>query len=646
MSDTPSRLLAAIMFTDMAGYTALMQDDEQRARESRQRQRKVLEDAIRRHHGTILQYFGDGTLSMFSSAIEATVAAAEIQLELQREPRVPLRIGIHIGDIVRDSEGVYGDGVNIASRVQALSVPGAVLLSGKVHDELRNKPLLATVPLGDVSLKNVRMPIALYALSGPGLVVPSAEEIHSRAPAAGRSIAVLPFVNMSTDPETEYFSDGMTEEILNALTRVEGLRVTSRTSSFAFKDRHEDIRDIGRKLNVATILEGSVRKAGSRVRITAQLISVSDGYHLWSDVFDRTLDDIFELQDEIALTIANTLRMRMLETSVSGHLVRRMTASLDAYNLYLKAIYFWNKWTPDNYRKAIGLLEEAIQLDPMFAHAYAVLANCHVVLGATGQLTPKKAFPKAMEAAERAIALNDALAECHNALGLVRMFYRWDWEGAERSFHRAIEINPGLADVHHSYGLLKSFTGHIEDAIREISLALSLDPLSLPILNSLAGVYFSTEKLDEAEECNNRILDMDPTFRAAKNNLGWLYLARGDAGEAIRVFEETQRETGDELKGVTTLGFAYAKAGRREDALECIRKLQKRQEIDPDSSLNTDLALVYAGLGDNDNALGFLGKAVEDRLGGLVFFFTNPLLRDLHSDSRFSRIAKSIGLSV
>jgi adenylate cyclase len=646
MPETSSRLLAAIMFTDMVGYTALMQDDEQRARASRQRQRRVLEDVIQRHHGTILQYYGDGTLSMFSSAIEATMAAAEIQHELQREPRVPLRIGIHVGDIVRDSEGVYGDGVNIASRVQSLSVPGAVLVSEKVHDELRNQPSLTTIPLGEVTLKNVRRPISIYALAGGGLVVPSSEEIRSQTPAAGRSIAVLPFVNMSTDAETEYFSDGMTEEILNALTRVEGLRVTSRTSSFAFKGRHEDIRDIGRKLNVTTVLEGSVRKAGSRVRITAQLINVSDGYHLWSDVFERTLEDIFELQDEIALTIANTLRQQMLDTSVRGHLVRRMTTNIDAYNLYLKAIFFWNKWTPDNYRKAIGLLEEAIQHDPTFAHAYAVLANCYVVLGATGQLTPRKAFPKAMEAAERAISLNDALAECHNALGLVRMFYQWDWEGAEQSFLRAIGINPGLADVHHTYGLLKSFTGNIDDALREITLALSLDPLSLPIHNTLAGVYFTAERFGEAEEHNSRILEMDPTFRAAKNNLGWLHLARGKAEEAVRLFQETQRETGDELKGVTTLGFAYARSGRREEALECVRKLQKRQEVDPDSSLSTDLALVYAGLDDRDSALRYLQQAVDDRLGGLVFFFTNPLLRNLRSDPRFARIAKSVGLSV
>ncbi|MCK5571500.1 MAG: adenylate/guanylate cyclase domain-containing protein, partial [Bacteroidetes bacterium] len=339
MTQTDTRLLAAIMFTDMVGYTALMQRDEQKAIQLRRRHRQVLEETIELHQGKILQYFGDGTLAIFNSAIQATRCALQIQRQLQQEPKVPLRVGMHLADIVYNDEGVYGDGVNVAARIESLSVSGGVLMSQKVRDELMNHPDLKTVSLGPFDLKNVALPVEVFALANEGLVVPVPTQVTTRVARPRKSIAVLPFVNMSTDPENEYFSDGMTEEILNALTRIKGLRVTSRTSAFAFKGKNEDVREIGTKLNVDTVLEGSVRKAGSKVRITAQLVNTADGYHVWSETYDRELQDIFQVQDEISHAIAGKYKEYIDPEVLEQPLVDTPTENLEAYNLYLKSVY-------------------------------------------------------------------------------------------------------------------------------------------------------------------------------------------------------------------------------------------------------------------------------------------------------------------
>jgi len=305
------RLLAAIMFTDLEGYTAMMQEDEQNAKMARDRHRNILEEKINEYSGNLLQYYGDGSLSIFNSGIEAVRCAIEIQKNLSKEPKIPVRVGIHVGDIVKEDDGIYGDGVNIASRIESISVPGAVLISDRLQDELGNKPDITTKSLGKFQLKNVKRQIEVFAVASDNIKVPTIREINSEKAKPVKSIAVLPFVNMSADPENEYFSDGITEEILSALVKVEGLQVTSRTSSFAFKSKNLDAREIGKQLGVSTLLEGSVRRAGNKIRITAQLINAADGYHVWSEVYDRKLEDIFEVQDEISSKIANTLREKL-----------------------------------------------------------------------------------------------------------------------------------------------------------------------------------------------------------------------------------------------------------------------------------------------------------------------------------------------
>ena len=305
------RQLAAIMFSDMSGYTALMQQNEQLAKDKRRRLKEVLETSVSVYNGKILQYYGDGALSIFNSAIDGVNCAVEIQQTLQQEPKVDLRIGIHTGDISIEDETIYGDGVNLASRIESLAVPGSIFISEKVFDEIRNQENLTAREMGYFELKNVIKPVRIFAIDNKGLVVPTRDALKGKTKQPANRLAVLPFVNMSADPENEYFSDGITEELLNAFTKVDGLQVTSRTSAFAFKGKNTDIREIGIQLNVDRILEGSVRKAGNRVRITAQLINAADGYHIWSENYDRNLTDIFEVQDEISSIIANKCFVRI-----------------------------------------------------------------------------------------------------------------------------------------------------------------------------------------------------------------------------------------------------------------------------------------------------------------------------------------------
>jgi len=358
-----SRQLAAIMFTDIQGYTALMQQNEQKAIQFREKHRHIFNSITEKYNGKILQYYGDGTLSIFDSAIEAVNCAIEMQLDFQKDPAIPVRIGIHTGDIIFSDEEIIGDGVNVASRIESLSVQGSVFISDKVYDEIKNQESIKTSMLKTVKLKNVVKPITVYAISNDGLIVPRSEDIkgkidtdlasksekheklrlivRKRVPLAitiisiltvllfvylkfgfnstpsseiqDKSIAVLAFDNMSGDPDQEYFSDGISEEILNSLVNVTGLKVAGRTSAFSFKGKNEDIRTIGDKLGVKMVLEGSVRKSGNKVRVTAQLINVADGFHIFSETYNRDMEDIFVVQEDIASRIVEKLKLQVQE---------------------------------------------------------------------------------------------------------------------------------------------------------------------------------------------------------------------------------------------------------------------------------------------------------------------------------------------
>jgi TolB-like protein/class 3 adenylate cyclase/Tfp pilus assembly protein PilF len=638
------RQLAAILFADMTGYTALMQENEQLAREKRLRLKEVLENTIARFHGKILQYYGDGSLSIFNSAIDSVHAAIEIQRLLQQAPRVELRIGIHTGDIIIEDETIYGDGVNLASRIESLAVPGGVFVSEKVYDEIRNQQHIQTREMGFFELKNVKHPIRVFAIANNGITVPGRNEVRGKTATPVNRLAVLPFVNMSADPENEYFSDGITEELLNALTRVDGLQVTSRTSSFAFKGKNDDIRDIAIQLNVDKVLEGSVRKAGNRVRITAQLINAADGFHIWSETYDRKLDDIFEVQDEISGIIANKLKENLSTTPKDAHLVKTPVKNISAYTLYLKGLHFRNKLTPADTRKSIECFKQAIALEPGYAQAHAMIAQAYCYLGTQGQMIPHTAFEIAKQYADKALELDNTISEGHIAKAMPMMFYEWKWHEAHDALQKAIQLNSTAADGYDLLGFYYVAIGQKQKGVEILEEAERLDPLSPMIIKSLGMMYIFNERFDDAINQAEKLLEINPQMRSSLELKAWGIGMKGDWQTALTLFEEVHRLTNHPLKGLMGLGFAYGTLGMLDKAMDCVHKLELRQEQEPDSVLDGDLAAVWLGIGDLDKTFYYLNECVDKRMGPVACFMEYPPYKKIKADPRFPELKKRMGI--
>ncbi len=443
-----SRQLAAIMFTDIEGYTATMLQDEQKAIMLKDRHRLILENEHRKFNGHIIQYYGDGTLSIFISAVQAVQCALAMQQFFCRLPSVPVRIGLHMGDIIINDGHAFGDGVNLASRIESLGVAGSVLISDKVNDELHNQPEFKTLSMGTYQFKNIEREVEVFALVHEALVKPIPNSLKGkivekktspmRSSIPKKSVAVLPFVNMSNDPEQEYFSDGMAEEILNSLSHLNDLKVAGRTSSFQFKGKNIDLRELGQKLGVNTVLEGSVRKQGNRLRVTVQLVNVEDGFHLWSEKYDREIDDIFSIQDEIALSVTEKLKISLLETE-RAIITMTPTENKEAYDLYLKGRFYWNRRGP-GLKKGLEYFLQAAELDPEFSLALAGIADTYALFGFYSVLPPHEVVPKARQAAERAIHSNPARVEPYSVLAFLTSFYDWNWTEAKKQFEKAIAM--------------------------------------------------------------------------------------------------------------------------------------------------------------------------------------------------------------
>lgn len=638
------RELVAIVFADMTGYTALMQENEQLAIKKRMRLKLVLETSIKKFNGRLLQYYGDGSLSIFRSAIDAVQCGVSIQQQLKESPQVDLRIGIHTGDVSVDDGAIYGDGVNLASRIESIATPGSILISEKVYDELKNQEAVSVKELGMFEFKNVKNPVKVYAVANSGVVVPNRADLTGKTSVPSNRLAVLPFVNMSSDPDNEFFSDGITEELLNALTKVEGLQVTSRTSAFAFKGKNEDIRDIAIKLNVDKVLEGSVRKVGKRVRITAQLINAADGYHLWSESYDRNLDDIFEVQDEISAIITNKLRENF-SLQKPEPFVKAPTKNIEAYTNYLKGLHYWNNLTPADTRKAIECFEKAFELEPNYAQAYAMAAGAYSNLGATGQMLPERAFQFVKKYADKALALDDKIAEGHIARGSYFLFYEWKWQESFESLQKAIKLNPAATIAYQLLSFYYVTTGQKREAVETMEEAVRIDPLS-PIVNqALGNTYIFAERYDDAIHQAEKMLEINPQMRSSLELKAWAIGLKGDWNQALEIFKEIHRLTNHPLKGLMGVGYSYARLGMQEEAMECIAKLEQRQKEDPDSVIDADLVGIWLALGNADKAFYHINQCIEKRMAPVNYFLEYPVFKELRMDPRYSDLKSRMNLS-
>ena len=457
-----------------------------------------------------------------------------------------------------------------------------------------------------------------------------------------RAIAVLPFVNSSADPENEYFSDGITDELITALTKVEGLRVASRTSVFALKNVREDVRALGARLNVSAVLEGTVRKAGNRIRITVQLTSVADGRALWSERYDREMADVFAIQDEIAGTIVRTLRSTLL--GELGDLTPvRYTANVRAYSLYLKGRFWWNRRSQAAIKEGIKFFEQAIQEDPGYALAYSGLADSYALDLDYRGAPVIEGMERARAEARKAIALDETLAEAHTSLGWVTFIYDWDWVGAEREFSRAIELNPRYSTARQWHSWFFAAMGRFDEALAEGSAAIELDPLSVSIRRSMGWLQYYARHFEGALENLRRALAMNPTAEETHRLLGLVYAQQGRYDEATASFREAVSNSESDMLSYAGLGQVAALRGRADEARAVLKELEARQRIRYVSPVA--LAMIQVALGDVDASFDLLEKAHQQRRGWLAYLRIEPILDPLRSDPRFQELLERMRLT-
>ena len=456
------------------------------------------------------------------------------------------------------------------------------------------------------------------------------------------SIAVLPFVDLSPERDQEYFCDGMAEELINVLSKIEKLQVASRTSSFQFKEKGYDIHDVGKKLKVKTVLEGSIRKAGNHLRVTAQLVNVDDGYHLWSEKYDRKMEDIFAIQDDISVAIVDKLRIKLLKEE-EVKLIKRYTDDLEAYDLYLKGRYFWNRRYEGGLQRGLEYFNQTIKKAPSYAPAYAGIADSLSILGLFGWLPPKEAFPKAKATALKAIEIDDMLAEAYTSLGWINMLYDWDWTAAEKAFKRALEIDPNYAIGQLWYALYLCYLGRLEEATEEIIKALRLEPLSLLINVNLGCILYFKRQYDEAIEQCLKTIEMDPNYLLSYWFLGAGYAGKGMWKEAISAEEKAVALSEESPIFLGSFGWAYAISGQKDKArrtLNRLEKLSKEKYVSPYYR-----AMTYLGLGEKDRLFEYLEKAYEAREPMLVTTIkATPYFDSVRSDPKFKALLKKMGL--
>jgi adenylate cyclase len=649
------RQLAAVMFTDIEGYSAIMQEDEEQAITLRNRHREIINKEHARFEGRIIQYYGDGTLSIFQSAVLAVECALAMQLSFRRQPEVPVRIGIHIGDIILDDEAIFGDGVNLASRIETLGVPGSVLISDKVNDEINNHTYLKTLSAGVYQFKNIKREVEVFALDHDALVKPQRGSLtgkiderksphnNSSHTAASKSIAVLPFVNMSNDPEQEYFSNGIAEEILNSLAGLGELKVAGRSSSFQYNTKDTGLREIGEKLGVNTVLEGSVRKQGKRLRVTVQLVNVEDGFHLWSERYDRNTDDIFAIQDEVALAVTEKLKVTLLEKD-RVKMNKAHTQNAEAYELYLKGRFYTNK-RGAAIMTGIHCFQLAIDLDPDFALAHTGFGDAVLMAAFYGFLRPSEVIHRAKQAAERALQIDPDRCEPYCTLGCYYTCFEWNWKEAEKNFYRSLELNPKYTQAHYWYGnlYLAWVRGDFFRAETHARIAIELEPHSALCFSLYASILHTSGKFEEALNASKTAMEIDAESFLGRLYFGWSNLSLRKYEIAVATLEQLEKDSKGHHFALNALAIAYCVTWKFNKARAIIDQIKEKGKDEYVAYTITALAAAY--LDDLDEAFELLARAFADRDPLLTSIKYEHWVPDnLRQDERFQKLLEKVGI--
>lgn len=630
-----------------------MQQSEQQALALKNRHREVLQHEHRQYNGRIIQYYGDGTLSIFQSAVEAVECALAMQLAYLQTPQVPVRIGLHMGDVIFDEEQLFGDGVNIASRIESLGVAGSVLISDKIQDEIINHTGISTYSVGLYQFKNVERQVEVFALDHEDLVKPVPNSLKGKTEEkktrpfrnpkkpSSKSIAVLPLVNLSNDPEQQYFSDGVAEEIINSLSNLQDLKVAGRTSSFKFDRKNVDLREVGEKLGVSTVLQGSVRKQGNRLRITVQLTKVDDGFHLWSERYDGSMDDIFAIQDEIAQAITEKMKVTLLEKGRS-RIKKNSAPNTEAYELYLKGRFNVNR-RGAYIITGIELLQKAIEADPNFALAHADYADANMLAGLYGLLPPKQVMHKAKQSAEKALKLNPVLGEAYCALGSYYC-YIWDLHEAEKHFLKSLELNPNYAQTHLRYGLnfLAWMKGDFVQAEEHGKMAIKLEPLSAICYGIYAQILHTAGKFSEALAACKTGLELDPNSFLCHLYEGYSYLFLQQYEEAVAVLDRLVLLSNKHNFAHGALVMALGKMGNFDRARKELNDLKERAE--KEYIVCTVIGIAAGWVSDNlDDAFQYLERGFQEHDPLLVSIKHEHWVPDaLRADPRYQKLLEKM----
>src|SRR5688572_566707 len=666
---TQSRQLAAIMFTDIVGYTAMMQQNEDKAVAVIKHYNASLEIWVSHFNGQVLNYYGDGSLCIFSSATDAVNCSLAIQKDLKNEPVVPLRIGLHIGEVFFEDAKALGDGVNVASRVQSLGQENSILISEEVHDKIKNNASVTATSLGHFDFKNVGKSMEVFALTNEGLFVPQRKKMQGKLKkknqqkrniiavlsfillivaaffiyknffakndkVADKSIAVLPFVDMSAGKDQEYFSDGLSEELLNLLAKIPELKVIGRTSSFSFKGKNEDLRSIAQKLGVAHLLEGSVRKDGNKIRVMAQLIKATDGSHLWSEQYERDMEGLFKLQDEIAEAVVKQLKLKLLIAPSNT----ASSASIEVHNLILQGNYFYDKLDKENVAKAIDFYTRALKIDSSDARAWGKLANAISRQSWQNYIDQNPGYEKARHAALKAISLDSTLAVGYLELADIKLYHDFDWKGAEETYQKALSLEPRNAEIIIGNASVNEAIGSWKEAARFYKQAIDLDPLKPIYYLGMGNNQTAVGKINEAILSFKKALEIDPRFQRAHMYQGINYLLLGRADLALK---EMQQEN-NELFKTFGLALAYHALGRKHEADETLKEFTDKYE----NNWSYLLAQLHAFRGEKDLAFTWLETAYNKKDSWLFWVKGDPLLKNLKNDPRYNAFLKKMKLPV
>jgi TolB-like protein/class 3 adenylate cyclase/Tfp pilus assembly protein PilF len=636
-----SRQLVAIMFTDIVGYTALMGDDEQRAFEILNKSRQLQKPEIENYGGKWIKELGDGVLASFSTVTDAVGCACSIIKACEQVSDLKLRIGIHQGEVIFENEDVFGDGVNIASRLQALAPVGGIYISESVYKNVVNKKQINTKYVRQEVLKNVKEAVQIYEVITRTSDSPSELIRKESKKISTKSVAVLPFVNMSNDPDQEYFSDGMAEEIINSLNQLKDLKIAGRTSSFQFKGKNIDLREIGEKLGVTTVLEGSVRKQGNRLRITAQLINVEDGFHLWSEKYDRNLDDIFAIQDEIALAITEQLKVTLLQKD-HELITKSYTQSAEAYELYLKGRFYLSR-RGASIITGLEFFKQAISVDPNYALAYSGYAFANILYAAYNYLPGIRIIKEIKQAAESAIRLDPLLGEAYSVLGYYYSCVEINWIESKKCFLKAIELDPKYVQARSIYSLhyLAWGEGKFNEAEQQGLTAIKLEPLSAIDHADLAWVLHTAGRFEESLVYAKAGVELDGNSFLSHRICALCYLSLKSYQKAIDSLAHLLTISNRHQHALNPLIWAYCSVENFEEARKLLNELKDRSATE--YIAGTYLGISYAYLADLDTAFDCLENASSDHDPMLTQIKFSPIVPPaLKNDVRFQNLMSKL----